>query len=60
MHETDTANTDAVFRIIQSISFSKAERFKRWSVKVGYEHIQEIEDPVLATKRGWAIYKTSW
>ena len=38
------ANTEGVFRIIQSIPSPKAEPFKRWLAKVGYERIQEIED----------------
>lgn len=54
---TDTANTETVFRLIQSIPSPKAEPFKRWLAKVGYERIQEIEDPELATKRTRAIYK---
>ena len=54
---TDTANTETIFRIIQSIPSPKAEPFKRWLAKVGYERIQEIEDPELAAKRGRAIYK---
>lgn len=57
MRETDTANTETVFRIIQSIPSSKAEPFKRWLAKVGYERVQEIEDPELATQRTRAIYK---
>lgn len=57
MRETDTANTETIFRIIQSIPSSKAEPFKRWLAKVGYERIQEIEDPELAAKRGRTIYK---
>ncbi|MDP1609165.1 MAG: hypothetical protein Q8L98_07625 [Chlamydiales bacterium] len=57
VRETDTANTETVFRIIQSIPSAKAEPFKRWLAKVGYERIQEIEDPELAAKRGRAIYK---
>ncbi|MEC7839050.1 MAG: Bro-N domain-containing protein [Chlamydiota bacterium] len=57
MRETDTANTETVFRIIQSIPSPKAEPFKRWLAKVGYERIQEIEDPELATKRTRALYK---
>ncbi len=57
MRETDTANTETIFRIIQSIPSSKAEPFKRWLAKVGYERIQEIEDLELAAKRGRAIYK---
>ncbi len=54
---TDTANTETVFRIIQSIPSPKAEPFKRWLAKVGYERVLEIEDPELATKRTRAIYK---
>jgi DNA-damage-inducible protein D len=54
---TDTANTETIFRIIQSIPSPKAEPFKRWLAKVGYERICEIEDPELATKRTRAIYK---
>ena len=53
----NSANTEGVFRIIQSIPSPKAEPFKRWLAKVGYERIQEIEDPELATKRTRAIYK---
>jgi DNA-damage-inducible protein D len=56
-YETDTANTETVFRIIQSIPSPKAEPFKRWLAQVGYERIQEIEDPELATQRTRAIYK---
>lgn len=51
------ANTEGVFRIIQSIPSSKAEPFKRWLARVGYERIQEIEDPELAVKRMRALYK---
>lgn len=54
---TDTGNTETILRIIQSIPSPKAEPFKRWLAKVGYERIQEIEDPELATKRTRAIYK---
>ncbi len=55
--ETDCANTEGIFRIIQSIPSPKAEPFKRWLAKVGYERVQEIEDPELAMKRMRAIYK---
>jgi len=54
---TDCANTEGIFRIIQSIPSPKAEPFKRWLAKVGYERIQEIEDPELATKRTKALYQ---
>src|SRR5258708_4100813 len=55
---TDCANTESIFRIIQSIPSPKAEPFKRWLAKVGYERVQEIEDPELATKRTRALYKS--
>ncbi|MEA3463834.1 MAG: Bro-N domain-containing protein [Patescibacteria group bacterium] len=51
------ANTEGIFRIIQSIPSPKAEPFKRWLAKVGYERIKEIEDPELATKRTKMLYK---
>ena len=51
------ANTEGLFRMIQAISSPKAEPFKRWLAKVGYERVQEIEDPELASKRTRAIYK---
>ncbi len=57
MRLTDMANTETMFRIIQSIPSPKAEPFKRWLARVGYERVQEIEDPELATKRTRAIYK---
>jgi DNA-damage-inducible protein D len=51
------ANTEGIFRIIQSIPSPKAEPFKRWLAKVGYERVQEIEDPELGQKRTRALYK---
>jgi hypothetical protein len=51
------ANTEGNFRIIQSIPSPKAEPFKRWLAKVGYERVQEIENPELATKRTRMMYK---
>lgn len=56
-YETDCASTENLFRIIQSIPSPKAEPFKRWLAKVGYERIQEIENPELATKRTRMLYK---
>lgn len=56
-YETDCADTEGVFRIIQSIPSPKAEPFKRWLAKVGYERVQEIENPELATKRTRMLYK---
>jgi methylphosphotriester-DNA--protein-cysteine methyltransferase len=55
---TDCADTETLFRIIQSIPSPKAEPFKLWLAKVGYERVQEIEDPEIATKRTRAIYKS--
>jgi len=51
------ANTEGIFRIIQSIPSPKAEPFKRWLARVGYERVQEIEDPELATRRTRALYQ---
>jgi len=56
-YETDCADTEGVLRIIQSIPSPKAEPFKRWLAKVGYERVQEIENPELATKRTRVLYK---
>jgi hypothetical protein len=57
MRLTDCATTEGLFRIIQSIPSPKAEPFKRWLAKVGYERVQETEDPELATKRTKALYR---
>ncbi len=57
MRKTDCADTEGMFRIIQSIPSPKAEPFKRWLAKVGYERVQEIENPELATKRTRILYK---
>ena len=56
-YSTDCANTEGLLRIIQSIPSPKAEPFKRWLAKVGYERLEEIEDPELASKRAREIYK---
>lgn len=56
-YQTEMANTEDLFRIIQSIPSPKAEPFKRWLAKVGYERVQEIEDPELASKRTKALYR---
>jgi len=55
--KVNCANTEGIFRIIQSIPSPKAEPFKRWLAKVGYERIQEIENPELATRRTRMLYK---
>ena len=54
---TDCANTEGIFRIIQSIPSPKAEPFKRWLAQVGYERVKEIENPELASKRTRMLYK---
>lgn len=53
---TDCANTEGLFRIIQSIPSPKAEPFKRWLAQVGYERVKEIEDPELASARARELY----
>ena len=50
-------NTEGLFRLIQSIPSPKAEPFKRWLAKVGYERMQEIENPELSAKRMRMMYK---
>ncbi|MCF6271481.1 MAG: Bro-N domain-containing protein [Melioribacteraceae bacterium] len=57
LRETDIVNTENAFRIIQSIPSPKAEPFKRWLAKVGYERVKEIEDPELAQQRMKELYE---
>lgn len=57
LRETDCANTEGLFRIIQSIPSKKAEPFKLWLAKTGYERIQEIENPELAQDRAKGYYE---
>ena len=57
MRETDCASTEGILRIIQSIPSPKAEPFKRWLAKVGYERIQEIENPELSQERMKSLYE---
>lgn len=54
---TDVADTETLLRIIQSIPSPKAEPFKRWLAQVGYERLQEIENPEIAMSRMRALYK---
>ena len=56
-YSTDCANTKSLFRIIQSIPSKKAEHFKQWLAKVGYERIQEIKNPELAQERMKELYE---
>jgi len=57
-YETDCVNTEGAFRIIQSIPSKKAEPFKLWLAKTGYERMQEIENPELAQQRMKEIFKS--
>jgi hypothetical protein len=54
---TDTANTEEILRIIQSIPSPNAEPFKRWLAKIGKEHLDEIADPQLAIERAISNYR---
>jgi DNA-damage-inducible protein D len=57
LQRMNCANTEGILRIIQSVPSPKAEPFKRWLAKVGYERVQEIENPELATRRTRALYE---
>lgn len=57
MYNTDCANVKSLFRIIQSIPSPKAEPFKQWLAQVGYERMQEIENPELAQERMKELYE---
>jgi len=57
LRETDCSNTEGLFRIIQSIPSKKAEPFKLWLAKTGYERIQEIENPELLYLRAKRYYE---
>jgi hypothetical protein len=54
---TDVADTEQLLRLIQSIPSPKAEPFKLWLARVGYERLEEIENPELAAKRTREIYE---
>lgn len=56
-YKTDCANVKSLLRIIQSIPSPKAEPFKQWLAQVGYERIQEIENPELAQERMKELYE---
>ena len=55
--QVNCANTEGLFRIIQSIPSPKAEPFKRWLAQVGYERVKEIENPELASTRARELYQ---
>ncbi len=57
IRDTDVAATKTVLRLIQSIPSPKAEPFKLWLAQVGYERLEEIENPELATQRTRDLYK---
>lgn len=54
---TDVADTEQLLRLIQSIPSPKAEPFKLWLARVGYERLEEIENPELAAQRMRDIYR---
>lgn len=56
LYLTDVADTETMFRIIQSIPSPKAEPFKLWLARVGYERVEEVEDPEKAIQRAMATY----
>ena len=56
-YQTDCVNTKNAFRIIQSITSKKAEPFKQWLAQVGYDRVEEIQNPELAQKRMKELYK---
>lgn len=57
LRAANCANTEGLFRIIQSIPSPKAEPFKRWLAQVGYERVKEIENPELASARARELYQ---
>lgn len=54
---TDVADTEQLLRLIQAIPSPRAEPFKLWLAQVGYERLEEIENPELAAKRMRVIYE---
>ncbi len=57
MRNTDVTNVQGLLRIIQSIPSPKAEPFKQWLAKVGYERIQDMSDPALSLDRAREYWK---
>lgn len=55
-YKTDVADTEQLLRLIQSVPSPKAEPFKMWLAKIGYERIEETEDPELAFDRAMETY----
>ena len=56
-YKTDVGNVEQIFRIVQAIPSPKAEPFKQWLAKVGYERLQEIQDPSLSMDRAGENWK---
>ncbi len=56
MRMTDVADTEQIFRLIQSIPSPNAEPFKQWLAKVGYERIEESQDPEISIDRAMENY----
>src|SRR5665811_542011 len=64
-YKTDVADTEQLLRLVQSIPSPKAEPFKMWLAKIGYERIEETEDPEIAFERAMETYlrkgySTNW
>lgn len=57
MRETDVADTETLLRIIQSIPSPKAEPFKQWLAKIGYERMKEINDPSISVDRAREVWQ---
>mgnify|MGYP001589828473 CR=1 FL=1 len=61
-YPTDAVNVETLFRIIQSVPSPKAEPFKKWLARVGYERIEEFQNPEIAVKRAmlhWRMHGRS-
>lgn len=56
IQQLNCINIEGIFRLMQSVSSKKAEPFKKWLAKVGFERVQELDNPELAIKRAIAIY----
>ncbi|MEO6136433.1 MAG: Bro-N domain-containing protein [Ginsengibacter sp.] len=56
-YKTDVADTEQIFRLVQSIPSSEAEPFKLWIAKVAHERIDEIEDPEIGIERLIDLFK---
>lgn len=57
LYATDCANTETIFRVLQSVPSPNAEPFKRWLAKTAYERVLEYQNPEIAIKRAIATYK---